>query len=113
MARSVAARKGEDIVLLDISKISSFCDVFLICHGTNRRQVGAIADGILDDLRALGVRAVGVEGREACRWVLVDFGDVIVHIFDEPLRGFYDLEGLWHNGTVLPVEDPPAVASNG
>lgn len=104
MARSIAARKGEDIVLLDLSKISSFCDVFAICHGTNRRQVGAIADGIVDDLRTLGVRAVGMEGRDACRWVLVDFGSVIVHIFDEPLRGFYDLEGLWHAAPVLPVD---------
>lgn len=76
--------------------------MFVICHATNRRQVGAIADGVAEDLRALGARSTGVEGREACRWVLVDFGDVIIHIFDEPLRGFYDLEGLWSEATPIP-----------
>lgn len=108
VARSLTARKAEDVLLLDLSRISSFCDVFVICHATNRRQVAALAEGVVDDLRVLGVRPSGIEGLEAARWVLVDYGDVIVHIFDEPLRGFYDLEGLWADAGPIPVEAAPA-----
>lgn len=107
IARSLMARKAEEIVLLDMSRISSFCDVFVICHGTNRRQVAGLADGLIEDLKVLGERPAGMEGHEAARWVLVDYGDVIVHIFDEPLRGFYDLEGLWSEATPIPVEASP------
>ena len=94
-AEAIAARKGEDIVILDMSGISSYCDAFVVCHATNRRQVRAIAEGVVEDLKAQGQRTVGVEGLDASRWVLIDFGDVIVHVFDEPMRGFYDLEALW------------------
>ncbi len=81
--------------MLDLSGISSYCDAFVICHGTNRRQVRAIAEGVAEDMRALGRRPAGMEGVDASRWILLDFGDVIVHVFDEPMRGFYDLESLW------------------
>lgn len=94
-AEAIAARKGEDIVILDMSGISSYCDAFVVCHATNRRQVRAIAEGVVEDLKVKGHRTVGVEGLDASRWVLIDFGDVIVHVFDEPMRGFYDLESLW------------------
>lgn len=67
----------------------------MICHGSNRRQVRAIAEGVAEDLRAQGRRHAGMEGADASRWILLDFGDVIVHVFDEPMRGFYDLESLW------------------
>lgn len=91
-----------------MSAISSYCDAFVICHGTNRRQVRAIAEGIQESLRERGVRPLGVEGMDASRWVLLDFGDVVVHVFDEPLRGFYDLDGLWGDAPRLPVA--PTVA---
>ena len=84
--------------------ISSYCDAFVICHGTNRRQVRAIAEGIVDDLRKVGQRATGVEGLDASRWVLIDLGDVIVHVFDAPMRGFYDLESLWSDASRVDVE---------
>jgi ribosome-associated protein len=93
--RSALAQKAEDIVTLDLSRLTSFCDDFVICNGTNRRHVAAIAQGLLEDARQAGVRPLGVEGLDAERWVLVDFGDVIVHVFDPAMRGFYDLEGLW------------------
>lgn len=94
-AEAIAARKGEEIVILDMSGISSYCDAFVLCHATNRRQVRAIAEGVVEDLKLKGHRTVGIEGLDASRWVLIDFGDVIVHVFDEPMRGFYDLESLW------------------
>ena len=89
-------------MLLDLDGISSYTDVFLLCTGSNRRQVRAIAEGIVDDLRATGRKPLGVEGLDAARWVLLDFGDVIVHVFDEPMRGFYDLEALWADAPRLP-----------
>lgn len=88
--------------------ISSYCDAFVVCHANNRRQVRAIAEGIVEELRAKGSRVIGVEGLEASRWVLVDTGDVIVHIFDEAMRGFYDLESLWGDA---PRIDIPGVTT--
>ncbi len=88
--------------------ISAYCDTFVICHGSNRRQVRAIAEGVAEDLRAKGVRAVGLEGLDASRWVLIDLGDLLVHVFDEPMRGFYDLESLWSDA---PRVDVPGLTS--
>ncbi len=95
IARAADLRKAENIVILDLKGRASFCDAFVVCSAGNRRQVAAIADGIVDDLQAQGVKVHGVEGTEACRWVLLDFGDVLVHVFDAPQRDFYDLEALW------------------
>ncbi len=105
-ARAAAARKAEDVAVYDLHIVSSFCDAFVVCHGTNRRQVSAIAQGVIDELRTLNVRPIGVEGMDAGRWVLIDFGDIVVHVFDEPMRGFYDLDGLWGDAPrlVIPLE---------
>lgn len=111
-AKAGLARKAEDPALLDLSAVSSFCDYFLLLSASNRRQVRAIAEGIVDDLRALGVRPLGVEGLEASRWVLIDFGDVVIHVFDEPMRGFYDLDALWGDAPRVALPDaPPAPAA--
>lgn len=96
-----------------MGRVSSICDYFLLCTGTNRRQVKAIAEGIVEALRAQGVRPLGIEGVQASRWVLLDFGDVVVHVFDEPMRGFYDLDALWGDAPKVPVAAegaPPAPA---
>jgi len=83
----------------------------VICTASNRRQVQAIADEVRRVGREdLGVRHMGVEGLEAARWVLVDFGSVVVHIFDEPLRAFYNLDGLWADAPRLPVPEVAASA---
>lgn len=103
-AKAAAARKAEGIVILDMRGVSSYCDAFVICHGTNRRQVRAIAEGIAEDLKAVGKRTIGIEGLDASRWVLIDLGDVLVHVFDEPMRGFYDLESLWSDSPHIDVE---------
>lgn len=107
-AEAAAARKAEDLVILDMRGISAYCDAFVICHATNRRQVRAIAEGVVDDLRLKGVRAAGLEGLDASRWVLIDLGDILVHVFDEPMRGFYDLESLWSDA---PRVDVPGLTS--
>lgn len=88
-------KKATDIVLLRTKGIVSYADYFLICGGRSDRQVQAIAQSIETELKKEGHRALGVEGLSQGRWVLLDFGDVIVHIFQESVRRFYDLEGLW------------------
>ena len=95
-------------MILDMRGVSSYCDAFVVCHASNRRQVRAIAEGVADDLRAIGKKTSGIEGLEASRWVLVDLGDVILHVFDESMRGFYDLEALWGDAPRL---DVPGVTS--
>ena len=76
----------------------SYCDFFLICSGRNRRQVRSIAESLSSTFKKLGLAPLSTEGMEGGRWVLLDFGDIVVHIFsEEPLRGFYDLEGLWQD----------------
>lgn len=90
-------------MLLDLHRVASYCDGFVVCSGTNRRHVRAIAEGIVQDMRLLGVQAIGVEGLETSRWVLIDFGGVLIHVFDEPMRGFYDLEGLWVDAPRVPL----------
>lgn len=113
IARAAYGRKAEDIVLLDLAGIASYSDGFVICSGTNRRHVRAIAEGVVEDMRRLGRRPVGVEGLDGSRWVLIDFGDVIVHVFDEPMRGFYDLEGLWADAPRIPVDFGPSIVQEG
>lgn len=87
--------KAADLVLLDVSGFSSFADYFVICSGKSGRQVQGIADNIERGLKEIGIRPLGVEGLREGQWVLMDYGDVIVHIFYEPVRYFYDLESLW------------------
>jgi len=87
--------KALDLVLLEGSEVSSFTDYFLICSGKSSRQVQGIADNLEAALREHGFKPLGVEGQSEGQWVLMDYGDVIVHIFYEPVRSFYDLESLW------------------
>ncbi len=95
-------------MILDLRALIDYADLFVICTAGNRRQVQAIADEVRRVAREnLDVRHIGIEGLEAARWVLVDFGSVVVHVFDEPLRAFYNLDGLWADAPKLPV---PAVA---
>jgi len=75
--------------------ITSFTDYFLICSGKSDRQVQAIAEAVEETIEREGFRAIGQEGKAEGKWVLMDYGDVVIHIFLEPIRGFYDLEGLW------------------
>jgi len=98
-------KKAADIVLLDLTGLTTLADAFVICSGGSERQLDAIADGILEGLRAEKVRPIGREGTAASHWVLVDFGSVVVHIFTPPERDYYSLEKRWAEArTVLRVQ---------
>lgn len=98
-------KKAADIVLLDLSALTTMTDYFVICSGGSERQLDAIAGGIVDGLRAEKVRPYGREGTAASHWVLLDFGGVIVHVFTPPERDYYDLERHWAEAkTVLRVQ---------
>jgi ribosome-associated protein len=98
-------KKAADIILLDVTELTTMTDYFVICSGGSERQLGAIADGITDKLRDEGVRPIGREGGSNSHWTLVDFGMVIVHIFAVPERDYYQLEKHWANArTVLQVQ---------
>lgn len=89
--------KAEDLVVLDVRGISSFTDYFVIMSGRSTRHVQGLAEAIESELRSKRVSAKHSEGLKEGQWVLLDFGDVVVHIFYKESRGFYDLEGLWHD----------------
>ncbi len=88
-------KKGADLLVLNLSGISSFADYFVICSATSERQAQAIADAVEERLRAAGRRPISVEGYAASRWILLDYGDVLFHVFLEEARRFYALERLW------------------
>ena len=90
-------KKADRPVVLDVRTLSSFADYFLICSGRSDRQVRAIADAVVETLKRAGQPPLGVEGHAEGRWVLIDCADVIVHVFQEPVREFYHLERLWHS----------------
>jgi ribosome-associated protein len=96
-----ADKKASDIVLLDVTQLTSVTDYFVICSGNSERQLGAIADGILDGMRQAGVRPIGREGVAGAHWLLIDFGSVIVHVFAPPERDFYQLERRWSDAPTL------------
>ena len=88
-------KKGNDIVLLRTAELTTMADFFVILSGRSDRQVQALAGAIVDELRDEGIRPLGTEGRQSSRWVLLDFGSVIVHVFAPDEREFYGLERLW------------------
>ncbi len=88
-------KKGNDIVMLRTAELTSMADFFVICSGRSDRQVNALASAIVGELRDEGIRPMGLEGRQSARWVLLDYGTVIVHIFAPEEREYYGLERLW------------------
>jgi ribosome-associated protein len=97
-------RKAVELKVLHLQKISDFTDYFLICSGTSERQVQAIADAVQEKLRAGRVRPLHVEGYNRGQWVLLDYGDLVVHIFQEEPRRFYSLERLWGDAPDVTAE---------
>ncbi len=107
-ALSALSRKAEQLVILDVRELVSYAQYFIICHGRSSRQVAAIADAVRSDIKTeYGELPLGLEGLQAGRWVLVDYGDVVVHVFDEHQRIFYDLEALWVDAPRLPLPEEP------
>jgi len=96
-ARAADSKKALDLRILDLRGITSFADYFVICTGANQRQIQAIADEVLARMKDRGRPALGVEGYDRAEWVLIDYGDLLVHVFSESARKFYDLERLWRS----------------
>jgi ribosome-associated protein len=104
IAAMAAEKQADEIIILDMRERVPYCDFFIICSGRSRRQVRAISDTLHQGMKAEDVRAASVEGGESSRWILMDFGDIVVHIFDEKHRGFYDLETLWIDAPRVSLE---------
>ena len=94
-------KKAEDIKVIDISEVSVIADYFIIANGTNRSQIQALSDNVEEKLGRAGVPLKEIEGYDIENWVLLDFHDVIIHIFDKENRLFYDLERIWRDGRMI------------
>ena len=101
--RAAEDKKAADLVVLDLRKASGFTDFFIICSGSNARQIHAIADGVMEALAADGIKPEHVEGYERSEWVLLDYFDFVVHVFAPETRTFYGLERLWGSADKLDV----------
>lgn len=103
---AASEKKALEIVILDLREIASFTDYFLITSGGNERQVQAISDEVVEKLKKSGTPAARVEGYRTAEWILMDYGDFVVHVFADKARKFYDLERLWRDGrrVELPAE---------
>lgn len=108
VSRFALERKAYDLVVMEVRDLTSIADYFIVCSGRSDRQVQSIAQGIEENLRGMGVRPHSVEGAARGQWLLMDFFDVIVHIFYEPVREFYDLEGLWSDAPRAQLPEPYA-----
>ncbi len=96
IAQLVLDKKAKDVLILDVRGMTSYADYFVIASGESDRQVSAMADNVLSEMKKQeNLRPIGHEGTETGQWVLIDFGEVVVHLFFEEVRAFYDLEGLW------------------
>lgn len=100
-AKAAESKKAVDLRILDLRHITSFTDYFVICTATNPRQGQAIADEIHKVLKDMGELPVSWEGFEAAEWILMDYGDFLVHVFSETARSYYDLERLWRDGKIV------------
>lgn len=121
--RTIVAHKGIDTVLLKVDESCSFADYFIICSGGSKRHVSALAEHVEEALSRAGLKPLGVEGLEEGQWVLLDYNIMVIHIFLEPLRDFYNLEDLWSdapkiqidqdNDSVFSSQEPVAAAETG
>ena len=91
-------KQAKDLLVIDITGLTAFTDYFVICHGDTVRQVKAISDAVRERLKKEGARIDHTEGLASNEWVLIDVGDLIVHVFHREKREFYGLENLWHDG---------------
>lgn len=98
-------KKGEDIKIIDISEVSVIADYFIIASGNNQNQIQRMADEVEERIHKMGLSLKQVEGYETVNWILMDFSDVIVHIFNKENRLFYDLERIWRDGRIMDMKD--------
>ncbi len=109
IAQVAVERKALDPVIIEMGSLVDYADYLVICSGRSDRQVGALADAIEGALRPTGKHARHIEGKRNRRWVLMDYGDVVVHIFHEETRELYGLERLWFDAPRVPVPEPPPI----
>ena len=102
---ALSDKKGEDIKIIDITGISVLADYFIIANGSSDSQVNALVDNVEEELHKAGFGLKQREGQASASWVLLDFGDIIVHVFDKENRLFYDLERIWKDGRDITIED--------
>ena len=102
--KAALKRKVVDLIMLDVRELTSVADVFMIASGRSNRQVIAIAENIQRDLKDHKIKPIHVEGKKDGLWVLMDYGHVVIHIFHDPVRKFYDLEGLWTDAPRIKTE---------
>lgn len=110
-ARAGLDRKAEFVKILDVQGLTSYADFLVLMSAGSERQVSAIADAVDHQLREAGIRPIGVEGQGAGNWILIDSGDVVVHVFNAEAREFYDLDSLWADARQLPVEVTASVSA--
>lgn len=119
MGRVALEKKAADVLILEVGHLTSIADFFVFCSGSSERQVNAIADAIQDELQKVFKTLATVEGASSGTWVLLDYGDTIVHIFLENIRAFYGIENMWRDATQIPqaefdtiLSQPPLVSQN-
>jgi ribosome-associated protein len=103
--RAASDKKAVNSIVLDLREVTEFTDFFIITNGTNVRQVQAIADGISEDLKLIDARPIRIEGYNTAEWILMDYGDFVVHIFEEKSREFFDLERLWRDAKRVQIPE--------
>lgn len=98
-------KKGVDTMVIDIASLTPIADYFIITSGENRNQVQAIADNVTEQLRLCGKEYKAIEGYQTANWILLDYGDIVVHVFNKDDRRFYDLERIWRDGKITDLEE--------
>jgi len=111
--KSVLGRKAFDIVMLDVRGLTTVADAFIICSGRSNRQVKAIAEYVQVDLKKQGIKPLSVEGKTDGHWILMDYGHVIIHVFYQPTREFFDLESLWIDAKRIETKSLAVKQANG
>lgn len=104
-AKAAMAKKAEDTIILELKGITTIADYFVICTGENTTQVRAIADNVRTELKESGIIPLSVEGLKHAHWILIDYGDFIVHTFLDETRAYYELEKLWLDAPLIKIED--------
>jgi ribosome-associated protein len=104
-------RKAEDVRILDVRGLASYADFLVLMSASSDRQVKAVADAVDEEMRKAGQRPIGIEGQGAGQWILIDAGDVVVHVFQSEARGFYDLDSLWSDAKRVPLAVPAPAAT--
>ena len=112
LAAAALERKAEHLVAFDVRELTSFADTFVLATGTSDRHVRGIADAVVEAARGAASKPLGVEGYDEGRWVLIDLGDVVVHVFRSEVRELYDLDRLWGDAPRLDVDDVARTADS-